>query len=674
MQPEPQPPGTPGSSSGLQPTTTLSAETGNNTSAADSFSQPTNGIPGAGNVSKVPISTLLYQGATTKIYAHLMGWFGGTNHMNVGYRSDDAAQVKRQVDDMMSRGIQGVIIDWTGPSSRPDATAMLMMKEAEARNGFEFAIVEDAGALFAAAQANQCDVTSQVISDLNYIATQFQNSPAYIKINSRPVVFFFGVDTYYVDWNRVASSVPNNPLLLFRGKGGLSHAATGGGFQWVDLVTGDPFDPQLSAQDQFYSSAVANPSLVSVGSAYAGFNDTMAPWSTNRFIHQRCGQTWLDTFGEISKFYSSSHQLTALQLVTWNDYEEGSAIETGIDNCVYLTPSISGSTLQWTVAGGSEGTLDHYTVFASTDGQNLAKLGDVATGKHSFDLSSLAANTYTLFVQAVGRASVRNQMSPGIGFQPGDQPPTASLTVTQSSSLAVNASTSGSSDPDGSVAKSTIDFGDGTVANGPDAAHTYGVTGTYDITATVFDDKGASSVIIKRMTVKPSAGGVTIFAPADGSTVNWPTSIVASATSGNPISTMKVLVDGQTTYVINRDSIDTDLKIFRGTHHIQVQATDSTGATSASDITVNAEPGDQTPTAVLTVTPMPSIAPNAVLACTANSVDPDGFFITRQIQFSDGVLIKAAGAVHTFASSGSHSATATVTDQFGASDSATDTF
>jgi hypothetical protein len=76
----------------------------------------------------------------------------------------------------------------------------------------------------------------------------------------------------------------------------------------------------------------------------------------------------LASLNEVSKFYSSNHQLAALQIVTWNDYEEGTAIESGIDNCVYLTPAISGSSLGWTVGGGNENTIDHYTVFLSTDG------------------------------------------------------------------------------------------------------------------------------------------------------------------------------------------------------------------------------------------------------------------------------------------------------------------
>src|SRR5207248_8672843 len=63
---------------------------------------------------------------------------------------------------------------------------------------------------------------------------------------------------------------------------------------------------------------------------YKGFNDTLADWSSNRTINQNCGQTWLSTFSEIGKYYSKATQLESLQLVTWNDYEEATEIESGI--------------------------------------------------------------------------------------------------------------------------------------------------------------------------------------------------------------------------------------------------------------------------------------------------------------------------------------------------------
>ena len=100
--------------------------------------------------------------------------------MNVGYNSADAGQVHRQVEDMMSRGIQGAIAAWYGPTSTViDNATMLLKNEAEAKAGqFEFAIMEDVGALGSAAVNNRCDVTDQLISDLSYVATQYESSSA----------------------------------------------------------------------------------------------------------------------------------------------------------------------------------------------------------------------------------------------------------------------------------------------------------------------------------------------------------------------------------------------------------------------------------------------------------------------------------------------------------------
>ena len=129
------------------PTTTVAALTSNNTSAANTFAKQSNGNQGVGNVSKSDIHSLLYSGNTTKVYAHLMVWFGGSSHMNVGYSSTDAGQVTRQINDMISRGINGVIIDWYGPGSSTDQAVQLVMAESEKHPGFTFAIMVDQGAI-----------------------------------------------------------------------------------------------------------------------------------------------------------------------------------------------------------------------------------------------------------------------------------------------------------------------------------------------------------------------------------------------------------------------------------------------------------------------------------------------------------------------------------------------
>lgn len=653
--------------------TTLKAETSNNTSAADSFAGQTDGNAPARNVSKLPIASLLYSGATTPIYATWLGWFGLNNHISVGYNSDTQAQVHAQVQDMISRGMAGAISDWYGTANTfIDGATMLLKQEAEASGGkFQFAIMEDKGALGAAAQSNGCDVTNQLISDLTYIATTYESSPAYVKVNGRPVVYFFDVNDFYIDWTRVLASVPGNPIVLQRGTNGFTQSTSDGGYSWVAIHQNTPFNPELSVQDAFFQAAQQSPNKYVVGTAFKGFNDTLATWGTNRVLDQNCGQTWIQSLQENGKFYSSSNQLPALQIATWNDYEEGTALEPGIDNCVYLVPSQSGSTIQWTV-NGNENTIDHYTVYMSTDGTNLSSLIDVPKGTHAVDLSklSLSANTtYFVYIQAVGQPSIENKMSPAIAYHAGDQPPSVSLKVAQGSGLSYDVSTSVSS---GSASKTTIDFGDGTVVNGASASHTYQAVGTYLITATAFDAAGASSVDVQQISAKSSASGVAIYTPGNNATVNWPTPIVASANSSTPVAAMQVLVDGNVAYAAHGDTINTAIKVFTGSHQVTVQSLDSSGNTiGTANFNVLAEPNDAPPVAKITLTAMPNISATTMLACTAVSTDPDGFINGRKLQFSNGATFQTPAALETFASPGNYSATLTVVDEFGATNTTT---
>lgn len=400
----------------LQPTTTLAEQTSNNTSAADSFRGQANGNAAPGNVSKVDVHSLLYPGATTKIYAHLMLWYGGANHMDVGYSSVDSAQVRRQVQDMIERGIDGVIIDWYGPGNSIDQATRLVMAEAEAHPGFTFAIMVDKGAI----QWNSCsgcDPQQALIQQLQYVEQTYFVSPAYLRWEGLPVVSEFDIDLFYdIDWVGVQAALASSPVFLFRNAGGFTHVLSDGSYAWVIPTTSDLGVGYLS---DFYNTGLSFPGKLTVGAAYKGFDDTLAPWGGGRTMPQGCGQTWLQTFATVNSIYNSSQQLAALQLVTWNDYEEGTEIESGIDNCVRVAAGVSDSSLQWSIQG-EEDTLDHYAIYVSRDGQNLMPLAEMASGNRSLNLCSyaLAPDNYVLYVQAVGKPSLKNQMSGPVAYTP----------------------------------------------------------------------------------------------------------------------------------------------------------------------------------------------------------------------------------------------------------------
>ena len=393
----------------IVPTTTLAAQTANNTSAANSFVSQTNGNAGAANVSKVDVHSLLYSGASTRVYAHLMVWFGGSNHMNVGYRSTDAAQVHRQITDMISRGIDGVIIDWYGPNNDEDQATKLVMAEAETHPGFMFAIMVDQGAI-GKATCTGCTPQEALIGELQYVEQQYFVSPAYMKQQGRPVVTNFDIDLVYtIDWTGVSAALTSQPLFLFQNNSGFSHVLSDGSYSWVMPTTTDYGKSYLTS---FYDTGIPLTSEQTVGASYKGFNDSLASWGSGRVMGQQCGQTWLQTFSEINGLYNSGKQLSALQLVTWNDYEEGTEIESGISNCLTISATISGNALNWSIKGDAN-TVDHFVPYISTDGQNLMALDAVNAGTDSLNLCSYSIpnGSYVLYVQAVGKPTFTNQIS-----------------------------------------------------------------------------------------------------------------------------------------------------------------------------------------------------------------------------------------------------------------------
>jgi PKD repeat protein len=167
-------------------------------------------------------------------------------------------------------------------------------------------------------------------------------------------------------------------------------------------------------------------------------------------------------------------------------------------------------------------------------------------------------------------------------------PPVAALSLTQSSAYApatVTASTAGSTDSGGTIAASSIDFGDGTVVSGTTASHVYKTAGTYTVRATVTDNSGLSSSTSKTVTVKPPT--VTITSPINGAWVHSPVYVVASAASGAKVSAVWVYVDNIVKYQTSLSSVNTYIGMSKGTHIITVKAWDATGALFTSTVKVN---------------------------------------------------------------------------------------
>ncbi len=263
--------------------TTLTAETTDNTSTAQHLQRrptATLGLQISARSLRAACFIRALRPSFTRIF---VPWFGFGDHMNVGYVSSDTLQVQRQVNDMISRGLDGAVIDWYGRGESSahflsyDKATQGFMHESELHAGFTFAIMHDAGALKTCAATVGCDVTQTLIDDLNYANVTYAGSTAYLRSGGRPVIYFFGHEAYAIDWTRVRAGVAGNPMFIFRNGSGFTTAQSSGAFSWVAPETVSATNLMaITYLDNYYKTALAFPTEYSTGSGYKGFNDTLA--------------------------------------------------------------------------------------------------------------------------------------------------------------------------------------------------------------------------------------------------------------------------------------------------------------------------------------------------------------------------------------------------------------
>ncbi len=267
-------------------------------------------------------------------------WFGNSSHINVGYSSQDERVLERQIAEAKDLGIRGFVVNWYGPNKNfEDRSYALLQRVAGQDRDYRVALMydeDDGGG----------DTTNQVIGDLQYAYDRYIGSradgsrSAYLRYNGRPVIFIFpkGGAT---DWSRVrraTDSWDDPPLLLYK-DGNSKYASDFDGFYaWVQPGRGgwqrDGSNWGRDYLDSFYARMSAHyPDKIAVGAAWPGFDDSRASWTRNRRMNARCGKTFEDSLGLFRRYYSDQKPLPFLMIVTWNDYEEGTAIERGVVRC-----------------------------------------------------------------------------------------------------------------------------------------------------------------------------------------------------------------------------------------------------------------------------------------------------------------------------------------------------
>jgi hypothetical protein len=278
-------------------------------------------------------------GSSPQVLAVYEAWFGHPQHISVGYSSQDPAELREQIRRAKSMGISTFVVDWYGDREPFIDQAYAKMQQIAAKEHFQVAMMYDE-------TEEEEDATDEAIADFKmfhdaYLSSKSAGHQAYLTYQGRPVIFVFPKGRH-TDWNKVRAAVSGwdpAPILIDENLPETSNInAFDGFYAWISPgergwdANGDNWGDQYL--QHFYETMKAKYSdKIIVGGAWAVFNDVKASWGLNRHIAARCGQTYSDTFNFWRKEFPSDQTIPFMLVETWNDYEEGSAVEPGLPSC-----------------------------------------------------------------------------------------------------------------------------------------------------------------------------------------------------------------------------------------------------------------------------------------------------------------------------------------------------
>ena len=255
---------------------------------------------------------------------------------------------------------------------------------------------------------------------------------------------------------------------------------------------------------------------------------------------------------------------------------------------------------------------------------------------------------------------------------------------------AINFSSAGSIDSDGSINRYQWDFGDSTGSSEENPAHSYANTGVYTVTLTVTDDRGASASDTATVTINAAETGNELE-------IGVPNSDLA-ATQDNDIHFYIDIPEGATNFVVKISGGTGDADLYtrlgekptdteyhcrpwkNGNEETCTEASPTAGRwyirvdayNTFSGVTLSAnystENANQNPIASING-PYEGDVDTAINFTSAGSSDPDGSIISYAWDFGDGANGTGATPTHIYSSAGSYNLTLLVTDNQGATGS-----
>ena len=255
------------------------------------------------------------------------------------YDSADPAVLEYHVLLMKLAGISGVIVDWYGSTDYYDYAAVnrntAKLFEYTRKAGLQFAICyedQTVQRLIDGKRLTAADAVRHAQQEMLYLQTNFFCDPSYFRLNGKPLLENFGPQ-YFVagtNWDQIFSVLePSNRPAFFTEDNRLSPGL--GAFDWPPMwLSQQPGTGGVLSEASLksYLSTFENKSTewpAFISSAFPRFHDIYQRAGTRDYwgyLGDRNGETLRETLNR-----ALTNNSVLVQIVTWNDFGEGTTIE-----------------------------------------------------------------------------------------------------------------------------------------------------------------------------------------------------------------------------------------------------------------------------------------------------------------------------------------------------------
>lgn len=242
------------------------------------------------------------------------------------YDSRDNDVIEYHLLLMKYAGVDAVLIDWYGTHNIYDYKSNLTNSNAFIERidevGLQFAIVYEEFTAGNVGEQTSKSAIAAAQEDMAYMQSNYFDQEEYLHIDNSPLLMTFGPRHFRQasQWSQIFENTPELKFLpLWHHRGHVGEHGNGE-FSWVD------FNPSLSELDLFYNRNLE----IQVGSAFPRFHDYYQEggWGESYGrVYSNGGETLRRTLQK-----AQENELEYLQLVTWNDFGEGTVLEPTLED------------------------------------------------------------------------------------------------------------------------------------------------------------------------------------------------------------------------------------------------------------------------------------------------------------------------------------------------------